>query len=204
MNIVFGTDGWRARIADEYTFDAVRVCAQSVAEWVTKNGGADRGIEHNANGQLTAVVWPQNNTGHRERDEWHYYTTGTQNGYLQSFIRDAGGLNLTTGFTHDSVGNVTQIVDPRGRDEQFFVNQLNQVVQVTSRNAGAPGRYLTNTYRDANNRITHVDVQNKNEFGNVGSPPFFVTSFGYDSLDQPFSPTRGIRAELMYSQGLLD
>jgi len=31
MNIVFGTDGWRARIAEEYTFDAVRVCAQSVA-----------------------------------------------------------------------------------------------------------------------------------------------------------------------------
>jgi len=42
VNIVFGTDGWRARIADEYTFDAVRVCAQSVAEWVVKNGGADR------------------------------------------------------------------------------------------------------------------------------------------------------------------
>ena len=44
MNIVFGTDGWRARIADEYTFDAVRVCAQSVAEWVQRNGGADRGV----------------------------------------------------------------------------------------------------------------------------------------------------------------
>src|SRR2546429_1203791 len=44
LNIVFGTDGWRARIADEYTFDAVRVCAQSVAEWVVRNGGADRGV----------------------------------------------------------------------------------------------------------------------------------------------------------------
>ena len=44
MNIVFGTDGWRARIAEEYTFDAVRVCAQSVAEWVQKHGGADRGV----------------------------------------------------------------------------------------------------------------------------------------------------------------
>ncbi|HEV8469500.1 MAG TPA: phosphoglucomutase/phosphomannomutase family protein [Candidatus Limnocylindria bacterium] len=44
MKIVFGTDGWRARIAEEYTFDAVRVCAQSVAEWVGKNGGADRGV----------------------------------------------------------------------------------------------------------------------------------------------------------------
>ncbi len=44
MKIVFGTDGWRARIAEEYTFDAVRVCAQSVAEWVQKSGESDRGV----------------------------------------------------------------------------------------------------------------------------------------------------------------
>src|SRR5947208_1237376 len=44
VNIVFGTDGWRARIAEEYTFDAVRVCSQAVAEWVVRNGGADRGV----------------------------------------------------------------------------------------------------------------------------------------------------------------
>src|SRR6185503_14578679 len=42
--IQFGTDGWRAGIADAYSFDAVRVCAQSVAEWVQKTGGAGRGI----------------------------------------------------------------------------------------------------------------------------------------------------------------
>jgi len=44
VKIVFGTDGWRARIAEEYTFDAVRVCAQSVAEWVQKSGEAGRGV----------------------------------------------------------------------------------------------------------------------------------------------------------------
>ncbi len=42
--IVFGTDGWRARIAEEYTFDAVRACAQGVAQWVVERGGADRGV----------------------------------------------------------------------------------------------------------------------------------------------------------------
>ena len=42
--IVFGTDGWRARIAEEYTFDAVRICSQAVAEWVRNEGGADRGV----------------------------------------------------------------------------------------------------------------------------------------------------------------
>jgi phosphomannomutase len=44
VTIAFGTDGWRAGTADAYTFDAVRVCAQSVAEWVTKSGEADRGV----------------------------------------------------------------------------------------------------------------------------------------------------------------
>src|SRR5688500_14194586 len=44
MKIVFGTDGWRARIAEEYTFDAVRICAQAVAEWVQSEGGSERGV----------------------------------------------------------------------------------------------------------------------------------------------------------------
>ena len=42
--IVFGTDGWRARIAEEYTFDAVRICSHAVAEWVRGQGGADQGV----------------------------------------------------------------------------------------------------------------------------------------------------------------
>ena len=183
---------WRARTdARGFTWRCARD-GNGNATSVTRPDGVITDIEHNANGQLTAIVRPPNHTGHRERDEWHYYNSGSQNGYLQSFIRDAGGLNLTTAFTHNSVGCVTQIVDPRGRDAQFFVNQLNQIVQVTSRDAGTSGRYLTNIYRDANNRITHVDVQNKNEFGNVGSPPFFVTSFLYDSLDHVTSMTRTV------------
>jgi phosphomannomutase len=31
-NIVFGTDGWRARVADDFTFDNVRRCADGVAQ----------------------------------------------------------------------------------------------------------------------------------------------------------------------------
>ncbi len=42
--IVFGTDGWRARIGEEYTFDNVRRCAQGVAEWVVEQGHAERGV----------------------------------------------------------------------------------------------------------------------------------------------------------------
>ena len=36
--IVFGTDGWRARIADEFTYDNVRRCADGVAAYVVERG----------------------------------------------------------------------------------------------------------------------------------------------------------------------
>ena len=42
--IIFGTDGWRARIGEEYTFDNVRRCAQGVAEWVVSQGSAAKGV----------------------------------------------------------------------------------------------------------------------------------------------------------------
>ncbi len=42
--IVFGTDGWRAKIGDDYTFANVRRCAQAVAEYVIANGSQSRGI----------------------------------------------------------------------------------------------------------------------------------------------------------------
>jgi len=42
--IIFGTDGWRARVADEFTFDNVRRCADGVAQYVVDQGAAARGV----------------------------------------------------------------------------------------------------------------------------------------------------------------
>lgn len=42
--IRFGTDGWRAIIAEDYTFDNVRLCAQAVADYVRDTGMANRGM----------------------------------------------------------------------------------------------------------------------------------------------------------------
>jgi len=42
--IKFGTDGWRAAIAEEYTFHNVRRCARGVAEYLQQAGAADRGV----------------------------------------------------------------------------------------------------------------------------------------------------------------
>ena len=42
--IVFGTDGWRARIADEFTFENVRRCADGVAAYVEAEGTNAQGM----------------------------------------------------------------------------------------------------------------------------------------------------------------
>lgn len=42
--IKFGTDGWRGIIAEDFTFDNVRVCAQGVANYLKDAGLAHRGL----------------------------------------------------------------------------------------------------------------------------------------------------------------
>lgn len=42
--IKFGTDGWRARTADEYTFENVRRCADGVARYVAGRGEQAKGV----------------------------------------------------------------------------------------------------------------------------------------------------------------
>jgi len=42
--IKFGTDGWRAIIAEDFTFDNVRACAQGVADFLKKANLASRGL----------------------------------------------------------------------------------------------------------------------------------------------------------------
>ena len=42
--IKFGTDGWRAIIADDFTFDNVRICAQSAADYMKSAGLANQGM----------------------------------------------------------------------------------------------------------------------------------------------------------------
>ena len=43
-SIVFGTDVWRARIAEDYTFDNVRRCADGVAQYVVDQGAVAKGV----------------------------------------------------------------------------------------------------------------------------------------------------------------
>jgi alpha-D-glucose phosphate-specific phosphoglucomutase len=42
--IKFGTDGWRGIIAEDFTFDNVRICAQAVVEYLKQDGLDKRGL----------------------------------------------------------------------------------------------------------------------------------------------------------------
>ncbi len=42
--IKFGTDGWRGRIAEDYTFDSLRRCAQGFATYLQQKGLAQKGV----------------------------------------------------------------------------------------------------------------------------------------------------------------
>ena len=43
-DIRFGTDGWRGMIADDFTFENVRLVAQATAEWLKRDRQAARGV----------------------------------------------------------------------------------------------------------------------------------------------------------------
>jgi len=42
--IKFGTDGWRGVIAEDFTFDNVRLCAQGVADYLKQSGLSEEGL----------------------------------------------------------------------------------------------------------------------------------------------------------------
>jgi phosphomannomutase len=44
LKIKFGTDGWRSRIAEGYTFDNLRRCAQGFAAFLKEEGRAENGV----------------------------------------------------------------------------------------------------------------------------------------------------------------
>src|SRR5262245_52274121 len=44
MSILFGTDGWRAVIAEEFTFDNVALVAKAAAQFFRKQPNSERGV----------------------------------------------------------------------------------------------------------------------------------------------------------------
>lgn len=141
--------------------------------------------EYNRFGQLTAHVLPDNGSGHRRRDEYTYYPLGSQRGYKEKEVVNAGGLSLTTKYVYDSVGNIVQRIDPLGNDSRYVFNQLNQVVRTISRKIARGGgvRYQRDTFLDANGNIVRIDIQNVDETGAEQANSHISSVYEYDILN---------------------
>jgi RHS repeat-associated protein len=167
-------------------------------------------FEYNQFGQLTGYVAPDNGSGHRARFNGKYYISGVTHGYLQQVIADAGstGLNLTTTYEYDAVGNVVRMVDPRGNDTLFHVNPLDQVTRIESPAAAVVGgstiRYQRDFFFDANDNLARVEVENRDETVAFLPNTHFTTSYDYEILNrvvritQEVTPTNNLVTEFAY------
>ncbi len=142
-------------------------------------------FEHNEFGQYTAHILPDNGSGDRRRDEYTYYDSGPQRGYLQQQIVDAPNLVLTTTFEYNAVGEVTRTIDPRGHDSERIVNQLNQVVRTISREVedGSDVRYQRDLFYDPNDNVVRLEVQNIDDQGVLQPNTHFTTIYEYEILN---------------------
>ncbi len=143
-------------------------------------------FEYNLFGQLTAHVLPDNGSGHRRRDELTYYLAGPQAGYRESLIVDATGFALTTTYEYDFLGRLTRVIDPRGFDTTYVLNDLDQIVLESSAEVVAGGgvRYDKLHYYDANDNLVRVDIENVNDAGATDANTHFTTIQEYDILNE--------------------
>jgi len=159
-------------------------------------------FEYNARGQMTKHTHPDNGSGHRRVDMMTYYEDGPQRGYLKEEILDFGGLNLTTRYEYDLVGNIVRKTDPRGHDTQYLVNSLDQVVREISAEVfdGSGVRYTRDYFYDANNNLFRTEIENRRALvaagilpalepgfqpdgGLVSTNPTWSTTYGYEILN---------------------
>jgi len=151
-------------------------------------------FDYNDYGQLTTHVHPSNGTNERIDRFIYHDDSDHQYGYLESQIIDDDndeprhdGLQLTTVYEYDRVGNPTKIKAPKHKSDpehyttEYQVNQLNQLLLQISRK---PFLHEIETYYDENNNVRRRDIQNVDEEGNlVQSNPYISTEYSYDELN---------------------
>ncbi|MGQ0444903.1 MAG: RHS repeat domain-containing protein, partial [Beijerinckiaceae bacterium] len=140
----------------------------------------------------------------------------TTGGYLAEEIKDTVSdpirnnrtnpppVNIRTAFTYDDVGNQTTMTDGRGIRTDYFVNELNQVVQtvraaaVPAKSSGDPPEpmdlvpfsYKENVFYDFNNNVTLRQVEDRGNTSNTGG--FVDYTHKYDILDNVIEKTEEV------------
>jgi YD repeat-containing protein len=149
---------------------------------------APEDFTYNSAGQMTSHTLPDNGSGHRRVDEAVYYTSGPQQGYLQSFTVDTSGEESpkeTITFAYDAYGNVTNRVDPLGNAYIYTVNALNQVVQEQSPpvSATVSTSYTNQFAYDADDNLISATTPGINGDGIPDNTVTGLTTWTYDTLN---------------------
>ncbi|MEM1165451.1 MAG: RHS repeat-associated core domain-containing protein [Planctomycetota bacterium] len=180
----------------------------SVQTMVFDDAAASETFEYNNFGQRTAHVQASNGTN-RRRDEYTYYASGIENGYLESMTADVGGFALETRFEYNRVGDITGIIEPDGHYTERVFNQARQLVRERRFEAKptTPGDLSDllaqqDFFYDANGNLVRDDVHNLVPViasdgavtGYVADAinPIYTTLHEYDVLDYRVRTAREI------------
>jgi len=180
-------------------------------------------FRYNGFGQMTSVVDPE---GNEHTYEYYSEvdpdgdtvdspppadgrpSNSSTGGYLRQEIKDTTSgatrnnrtnplpTNIRNTFAYDDVGNVTSVTDGRDVRTDYFVNELNQVVQIIRAAAvpaigsGDPAEPLSLTafgYRenicfDFNNNVIRQEIEDRGDTSNTGG--FVDVTLKYDILDK--------------------
>ena len=145
-------------------------------------------FEYNFQGQLTATVNPADANGFTRRDEITYYDSGAQNGYMREWRVDATGPEArNTSFDYDAVGNVAQLVDPRGNTNRWIYNALDQVVKTKEPDLQCSGciGYERAFFYDASDNLVRVEQDDRDFNGAANTnKATWTTFYDYDELNR--------------------
>jgi len=183
---------------------------------------------YNAFGQLTSMVDPE---GNQDEWSYFPETDPDGDGTLSPAPADGRTLNTITGgylreqirdtvssptrnnstnptptliresYTYDDVGNRTSVTNGRGIRTEFFVNEHDEILQIT-RAADVPSvsvnepvaltafAYLERMVYDFNGNIVQRQVEDRFDTSNTGG--FVDTAFRFDILDQEIEKTEEI------------
>ncbi len=116
--IKFGTDGWRARIAEDYTFDNVRRAAQGFAQYLRAHDLASRGVvigyDQRFSSDLFAETAAEVMTGNGIRVWLTSHNTPTPVISHSVVEREAGGAINITASHNPASDNGLKVRDPHG------------------------------------------------------------------------------------------
>ncbi|MBN1295170.1 hypothetical protein JXA80_00220 [bacterium] len=99
----------------------------------------------NSRGQVTDILFPNGVILSANYD--------SVTGWIESVVNDAGGLNQTMQYEYDTVGNVSQVTDPKGYVTTYAYDGNRRLTHVTG---PGPDHPVTTMTYNPDRKLTHV------------------------------------------------